>query len=63
MPITEILEKNASWYADDVALVEINPEQRGVKKGTWKEYDPFSLEPKDKSNFSLVNICCYGYFV
>ena len=39
MPITEILEKNASWFADDVALVEINPEQRGVKKGTWKEYD------------------------
>ena len=39
MPITAILEKNASWYENDVALVEINPEQRGVKKGTWREYD------------------------
>ncbi len=39
MPITEILEKNASIFKNDIALVEINPEQRGVKKGTWKEYD------------------------
>ncbi len=39
MPITEILEKNARLYENDVALVEINPEQRGVKKGTWREYD------------------------
>ncbi len=39
MPITEILEMNASLYKNDVALVEINPEQRGIKKGTWKEYD------------------------
>ena len=23
---------------------------------TWKEYDPFSLEPKDKSNFSLEEL-------
>ncbi len=39
MPITEILEKNAAMYKNDVALVEVNPEQRGIKKGTWKEYD------------------------
>ncbi len=39
MPITEILERNATVYKNNVALVEINPEQRGVKKGTWKEYD------------------------
>ena len=39
MPITELLEANASKFKNDVALVEINPEQRGVKKGTWREYD------------------------
>ena len=26
MPITEILEKNAREYANDVCLVEINPD-------------------------------------
>ncbi len=26
MPITEILEKNAREFAEDVALVEINPD-------------------------------------
>ncbi|MGM9521668.1 MAG: class I adenylate-forming enzyme family protein [Oscillospiraceae bacterium] len=39
MPITEILEHNAEIYKNDVALVEINPEQKGVKRGTWKEYE------------------------
>ena len=39
MPITHILEQNAMLYKTDVALVEINPEQKGIKKGTWKEYD------------------------
>ena len=39
MPVTEILEKNAKQFNGDVALVEINPEQKGVKRGTWKEYD------------------------
>ncbi|MBQ7793245.1 MAG: acyl--CoA ligase [Clostridia bacterium] len=38
MPITEILEKNAAEFCDDISLVEINP---GVIKNpriTWKEY-------------------------
>jgi len=39
MPITEILEQNAERFTNDVALVEINPEQKGVRRGTWKEYD------------------------
>lgn len=38
MPITEILEKNASLYPDDVALVEINPRSDDKKKVTWREY-------------------------
>ncbi len=38
MPITEILEKNASLYPDDVALVEINPQTNEHKNVTWREY-------------------------
>ena len=29
MPITEILERNAQLYKEDVALVEINPQEIG----------------------------------
>ncbi len=39
MPVTEFLERNALQWKDDVALVEINPEQKGVRRGTWKEYN------------------------
>jgi len=35
--ITEILERNVKLYGDDVALVEINPEQNEALH-TWKEY-------------------------
>ncbi len=38
MPITEILSKNAAYFANDVALVEINPRQELDTKMTWKEY-------------------------
>ena len=37
MVITEILERNVKLYGDDVALVEINPEQNEALH-TWKEY-------------------------
>jgi long-chain acyl-CoA synthetase len=36
MPITEILEKNATLYGNEVALVEINPEELETRH-TWKE--------------------------
>ena len=39
MPITEILEKNAELYRDEIALVEINPEVREDRRVTWKEYE------------------------
>ncbi len=37
MPITEYLERNASLYSDEVALVELNPEDSRRKK-VWKDY-------------------------
>ncbi|MDR3209733.1 MAG: AMP-binding protein [Oscillospiraceae bacterium] len=39
MPITEILERNAQLYGDEVALVEINPERRDTRRVTWREFD------------------------
>ncbi len=38
MPITEILEKNAAEFADDISLVEINPGAIKNPRQTWKEY-------------------------
>ncbi len=38
MVITELLEKNARLYADEVSLVEINPPMGEGKRLTWKEY-------------------------
>ena len=48
MPITRILEKNAKEYGDEVALVELNPALKDMRRMTWKEYDliqPESDEP------------------
>ena len=44
MPVTEFLERNAKLYADEVALVELNPELKDNKRTTWKEYD--LIEPQ-----------------
>lgn len=38
MPITDFLERNASQYPDEVALVELNPTIKMQKLTTWKEY-------------------------
>ena len=38
MVITELLERNAEQFPDEVALVELNPEQP-ERRRTWKEYE------------------------
>ena len=38
MPITQLLERNAREFGDEVALVEINPDVQEVRRVTWKEY-------------------------
>ena len=45
MPITKYLEKNAELYADDCALVELNPEMRETRRITWKEYELTQPQP------------------
>ncbi len=38
MPITEILQKDADFYPNDVSLVEINPKHESQTRTTWREY-------------------------
>ena len=39
MTIVNLLERNAKEFANDIALVEINPEQPETRKLTWHEYE------------------------
>ena len=48
MPVTVYLERNAKLYPNDIALVELNPEEEDTRRITWKEYDliqPGRFEP------------------
>ena len=38
MPITDYLERNHREYGDEVALIELNPEQKETRRISWKEY-------------------------
>ena len=39
MPVTDYLDRNASLYPDEVALVELNPDEKDTRRRTWKEYE------------------------
>ena len=46
MPITEILNKNAELYPDDIALVEINPKNEADgARVTWRDYSLIEADP------------------
>ena len=48
MPVMEYLERNARLYPDEVALVELNPDENDTRRMTWKEYaliQPTRFEP------------------
>ena len=48
MIITEVLERNAELYGDEVALVELNPtEWKDHKPVTWKEYNLIEAAPTE----------------
>ena len=47
MPITELLERNATMYPNDVALVEINPKIKENRRVTWKEYELIESTKKE----------------
>ena len=45
MIITDILDNNAKLYADEVALVEINPMFEPQSRITWRDYALMQPEP------------------
>ncbi len=47
MVITELLERNAELYTDEVSLVEINPPTEDSKRLTWQEYSLIESSTKD----------------
>ncbi len=46
MPITELLERNAREYPNDVSLVEVNPEITEKRNVTWREYELIEPNPE-----------------
>ena len=54
MPITEILENNARRYGDDVALVEINPQELEKRHTSWREYSLIEPSPIDSFRSELT---------
>ena len=49
MTIVHLLEENAKKYANDVALVEINPDQPETRKLTWHEFE--LVQPTNKRHY------------
>ena len=47
MPITDILKKNADFYPNDTALVEINPKLENQTRMTWREYSLIEASPNE----------------
>ncbi len=48
MPVTEYLKRNAAMYPHEVALVELNPDEKDTRRSTWKEFEliqPSRFEP------------------
>jgi len=45
MQITEVLVENAKKWPNDVALVEINPQELENRKTTWREYSLIESSP------------------
>ncbi len=39
MPITELLTRNATYFKNEVALIEINPEVKSLPNVSWREYN------------------------
>ena len=47
MPVTELLQKNADFYPNKCALVEINPANENQRLMTWREYALIENNPKE----------------
>lgn len=54
MPITELLERNAREYGDEVSLVEINPTVMEHAKVTWREYALIEANPMEAGRTEIT---------
>ncbi|MBR0366070.1 MAG: acyl--CoA ligase, partial [Clostridia bacterium] len=54
MPITELLDRNAKQYGDEVALVEINPQVMEHSRVTWKEYSLIETDPSNPGRSEIT---------
>ena len=54
MPITDLLTNNAALYGNEVALVEINPENRERRGTTWREYALVETVPRHRYRRELT---------
>ncbi|MBR1911195.1 MAG: acyl--CoA ligase [Treponema sp.] len=48
MPVMKYLERNAELYGNEIALVELNPDEADKRRSTWKEaelIEPTRFEP------------------
>ena len=52
--IAEILERNARRWPNDVALVEINPQELESRHTTWRDYSLIESSPLDKFRSELT---------
>ena len=61
MPVTEYLERNARLYPDEVALVELNPDEPDTRRTSWKEFEliqPSRFEPYRREIISTLPSVC-----
>ena len=54
MLITQLLERNATQYPEDIALVEINPSVMEKAKVTWKEYSLIETNPMEAGRTEIT---------
>ena len=54
--ITEILERNAREWPNDVALVEINPQELEKRNTTWREYSLIESSPFEAFRSEILSI-------
>ena len=57
MPVTDFLERNAKLYPNEVALVELNPDEKDTRRTSWKEYEliqPSRFEQYRRENSWVV---------
>ena len=54
MPITELLDRNAELYGDEIALVEISPQVMEHSRRTWKDYALIEADPMNPGRSEIT---------